>query len=243
MDRVLVRVSSAKASLSGRFSPSRLSVSTAPPTHQTTFTFQTYVYLLFVICGLFLVAHFIFTASESSRALRSSLRSIPAEAILQAQLIEKDREIEKLKWEIDKIRQGVDVKESSINDQDGVIQELKTKARQEHDAKTKAELALSDRAGALHECQQQKTALAGEVAQCHFDLQALLGAGIRKISQQSSAALGSMARKQQELRSSGSAARDAAAAVAGSAAGIGLAGDVSLGEEENADNAHNADTL
>ncbi|GIM04461.1 hypothetical protein Vretimale_9033 [Volvox reticuliferus] len=100
MDRVLVRVSSAKASLSGRFSPSRLSVSTAPPTHQTTFTFQTYVYLLFVICGLFLVAHFIFTASESSRALRSSLRSIPAEAILQAQLIEKDREIEKLKWEV-----------------------------------------------------------------------------------------------------------------------------------------------
>ncbi|GLC42340.1 hypothetical protein PLESTB_000657700 [Pleodorina starrii] len=227
MDRVMVRVSSAKNSFTNRFSPARsYSVSAVPQTPQNTFSFQTFVYLLFALCGIFLVAHFIFTASESSRALRSSLRSLPAEAILQAQLIEKAREIEKLKWEIDQIRKGVDLKESNMNEHEGVIQQLKTKARIEHEAKTKAELALSDRAGALHECQQQKTALAGEVAQCHFDLQALLGAGgttSRAVSQQSSAALGDMARRKQEMRSASS----------GGGGGLGAAGGLNdSGQEE-----------
>ncbi|KXZ50514.1 hypothetical protein GPECTOR_16g689 [Gonium pectorale] len=178
MDRVMVRVSSGKNSFSSRIPQARsYAVSTAQPSSH--FSFQTFIYILLALCGVFLVAHFIFTSSESSR------------------LMEKEKEIEKLKWQIEKIRTGVNIKDSSINEQEDAIQRLKTKAQLEHEAKMKAELALSDRAGALQECQEQKTALAGEVAQCHFDLKALLSGETHRVSQQSSAALNSMHRLQQ----------------------------------------------
>lgn len=63
----------------------------------------------------------------------------------------------------------------SITEAELLIQQLRSKAALEHDAKMRAELALTDRAVALRECQTARTALAGEVAQCHFDLRALLG--------------------------------------------------------------------
>ncbi|KAG2500419.1 hypothetical protein HYH03_001988 [Edaphochlamys debaryana] len=194
MDRVMVRVSSGKGALSSRFSGGRVAaVASAQASNApSAFSFQSFLYLLMALCGVFLVAHFIFTASESSRALRSTLRSVPNEAILQAQLLDKEREIEKLKWEIDQIRNGVNLKTQDISKREDVISQLQAKAALEHDAKTKAELALTERAGALHECQEQKTALAGEVAQCHFDLKALLSGESHRVSQRSAAALNSM---------------------------------------------------
>ncbi|GFR41655.1 hypothetical protein Agub_g2397 [Astrephomene gubernaculifera] len=198
MDRVMVRISSGKTLLSSRFASPRGHPTPPAQQPQPPLSFQSVIYLVLALCGLFLVGHFVFMASESSTALRSSLRSVPPEAILQAQLLDKEKEIEKLRWEIDQIRKGVNVKESSISEQEGLIQQLKRKALQEHDAKTKAELALSDRAGALHECQQQKTALAGEVAQCHFDLRAVLGGESHTMSLQSSTVLRTMQQRQQE---------------------------------------------
>ncbi|KAG2444047.1 hypothetical protein HYH02_009245 [Chlamydomonas schloesseri] len=200
----MVRVSSGKGAVGSRFSPARSYSVSAAPQPSSPFTFNAFMYLLLALCGAFLVAHFIFTASESSRALRSSLRSVPAEAILHAQLQDKEKEIEKLRWEIEQIRKGVTMKDTSINKQEDVIQELKSKAEMEHAAKTKAELALTERAGALNECMAQKTALAGEVAQCHFDLKSLLsGENHGAISKSSAAALGQMSKlsQQQEMRS------------------------------------------
>ncbi|KAG2426664.1 hypothetical protein HXX76_012975 [Chlamydomonas incerta] len=204
MDRVMVRVSSGKGSVSSRFSPARSYSVSAAPQQSSPFSFQGFMYLLLALCGVFLVAHFVFTASESSRALRSTLRSVPAEAILHAQLVDKEKEIEKLRWEIEQIRKGVTMKDTSINKQEDVIMELKSKAQVEHEAKTKAELALTERAGALSECMAQKMALAGEVAQCHFDLKSFLsGENHGAMSRSSAAALGQMNKlsREQEIRS------------------------------------------
>ncbi|PNW83993.1 hypothetical protein CHLRE_04g212600v5 [Chlamydomonas reinhardtii] len=219
MDRVMVRVSSGKGTVGSRFSPARSYSVSAAPQPTSPFSFQGFMYLLLALCGVFLVAHFVFTASESSRALRSSLRSVPAEAILHAQLVDKEKEIEKLRWEIDQIRKGVTMKDSSINKQEDVIQELKSKAQSEHQAKTKAELALTERAGALSECIEQKMALAGEVAQCHFDLKSLLsGENHGAMSRASADALGKMSKmsREQELRSGEEEQHRAAASGLGS---------------------------
>lgn len=94
-----------------------------------------------------------------------------------------------------------------------------TQAQSEHQAKTKAELALTERAGALSECIEQKMALAGEVAQCHFDLKSLLsGENHGAMSRASADALGKMSKmsREQELRSGEEEQHRAAASGLGS---------------------------
>lgn len=85
-----------------------------------------------------------------------------------------------MRVELESVRAGIRNKEESLLAKEELIRQLQSKAAAEHDAKTKAQLALLDRAEALQDCKAKQTALAGEVAQCHSDLSAVLSGEMHK---------------------------------------------------------------
>lgn len=114
------------------------------------------------------------------KASGAAKMAVPACAYRLLQLTEVNKELQDLRAELESVRTGVRDREASLLHKEELIRELQSKAAAEHEAKTKAQLALLDRAEALQDCKAKHTALAGEVAQCHSDLSAVLAGEVHK---------------------------------------------------------------
>ncbi|KXZ53654.1 hypothetical protein GPECTOR_6g571 [Gonium pectorale] len=86
--------------------------------------------------------------------------------ILQAQLRDKDLEVKYLRSQLASVIEAANIKEESIKAADDVIRTLREREEAAKVGRSKAQLALAEKASALQTCQFQTETLLAEVTQC-----------------------------------------------------------------------------
>ncbi|GLC53272.1 hypothetical protein PLESTB_000726900 [Pleodorina starrii] len=86
--------------------------------------------------------------------------------ILQAQLRDKDLEVKYLRAQLESAVQASKLKEDSIKAAENLIRWLREREEAAKQGRSKAQLALAEKASALQSCQVQTETLLAEVTQC-----------------------------------------------------------------------------
>ncbi|GFR44073.1 hypothetical protein Agub_g5233 [Astrephomene gubernaculifera] len=126
--------------------------------------------------GLRWLSHGYNATDEAIKASAAEAVYTPAEAqyfgrnyrhrLLNAQLRDKDNEVKLLRAQLESAVKASQLKEDSIRSAEIMIQSLREREEAAKQSRSKAQLALAEKAMALQTCQSQTETLLAEVTQC-----------------------------------------------------------------------------
>lgn len=95
---------------------------------------------------------------------------------MSEQLRDKDQEVAFLRRQLDSALATSRIKDDSIKAAEELIASLRERGEAEKVARSKAQLALSERVSTLHQCQHARQTLLAEVDRCGQNLNAVMDA-------------------------------------------------------------------